>query len=301
MFRLLSKETNIFSVPIYIGCLLVIVILFNFFHISIVNIISALIAFSGIATGYVLFNKIALTRRSHLPLFLYTVFIFSLYPGALDIGLAVTLFSNSLLLILLTSEDDKLSKNSYLLVGSILALNYFFLPTTWPMILFVLIHIIATSDKIPLNIFRLFFGGTIVVIAYFSTMYFLNFNEFNDEYLPTITTEFYQKNFPLLVLIPIVGITLYAIVDHFVHYNRKSPSSKFKYTFLLTFLIANSITIFLYMGDHYEYLLLITLPLSIILSRYLRFLKKYWQQEIGLWMIVACLLFFKVNSYFNYF
>ncbi|MBP7174163.1 MAG: hypothetical protein KBA33_08885 [Cloacibacterium sp.] len=301
MFRLLSKETNIFSIPVYIGFLLLIVIVFNVFNINVLNMVSAVVTFAGIAIGYTLFNKIALTRRSHLPLFLYTVFIFSLYPGSVDIGIAVALLSNSILLIMLTSNHDKLSKNSYILVGSLLAINYLFLPTTWPLVLFVLFHIIGTSDRIGLNIFRLFFGIGIIFMGYFSLMYYLGYTHFDESYLPTTSNEWMMEYGPLASLFPIAVLTLYTIADHFIYFNRKSPSSKFKYTFLLTFLLAQIVSIFLYMGESYEYLLLITLPLTIILSRYLRFLRKYWKQEIGLWLITICLLLFKLNSYFHIF
>ena len=61
--------------------------------------------------------------------------------------------------------------------------------------------------------------------------------------------------------------------------------SKFKYAFLLVFSIAQLITIVLYMGKNYEYLLLLAFPSSIILSRMLRFLPKYWMREVGLWTV----------------
>ena len=75
---------------------------------------------------------------------------------------------------------------------------------------------------------------------------------------------------------------------------KKSPTSKFKYTFLLIYLFAQLATIFFYMGNVYEYLLLLALPASIILSRMLRFLPKYWMKEAGLWIIIICLMIFKV-------
>ena len=158
MFRLLSKESNIFSIPVYIGVLLLIVLGFNFLDFNTLDLFSAMITFAGIALGYFCFNALALNYQTHLPLLLYTVIIFSLYLGDLDIGIAVSLFTNSIILLLLTNVDMTLRKNSYILVGSILALNFIFLPTTWPMSIFVILHIIATSDKIGLHIFRLFFG-----------------------------------------------------------------------------------------------------------------------------------------------
>ena len=85
MFRLLSKESNIFSIPVYIGFLLFIVILFNILNFNTYEAIIAGITFVGIALGYFCFNAIQLNYQTHLPLFLYTFFIFGLYNGNLDI------------------------------------------------------------------------------------------------------------------------------------------------------------------------------------------------------------------------
>lgn len=297
MFKLLSKESNIFSIPIYIGFLLLVVVGFNLLNFSYLNTFSALITFAGIALGYFVFNQINLTYQTHLPLFLYTFFILAFYPGDLDIGIAVSLLTNSFLLLILTSPDDAVRKKGYLLVGSILAINYIVLPTTWPMFLFAILHIIATAERIGLNVFRLIFGIALTFFAYFCVMFFLNFRTFNPDYLPFPSKTFLTDFYPLYFLIPVVLLTLYAIADHFNHYNEKSPVSRYKYTFILTFTAAQTITILLYMGKHYQYLLLLAFPVSIILSRVLRFMPKYWMKEAGLWLITLCLVLFKIGTY----
>ncbi len=299
MFKLLSKESNIFSIPLYIGFLLLMIISFNVLDFNILDGFSGVITFFGVALGYFVFNQINLNYQTHLPLFLYTFLIFAFYPQNLDIGIAVSLLTNSFLLLMLTSPDEAFRKKSYLLVGSILAINYIFLPTTWPMFFFVLGHIIATSDRIALNIFRLFFGIIIMFVAYFSIMYFMHFTTFNPAYFPfkfgALTTDYY----PLYFLIPVVLLLIYAVLDHFNYYNEKSPTSKFKYTFILVFALSQFITIFLYMGKNYEYIMLLAFPVSIILSRMLRFLPKYWMREVGLWVIIFCLILFKAGTYFQ--
>lgn len=294
MFRLLSKESNIFSIPIYIVILLLIVIGFNFLDFNSLDIISAVITFAGVALGYFCFNAISLNYQTHLPLFLYTVFIFALYPGDLDIGIAVSLFTNSIIILLLTDNDLAVRRNSIILVGAILALNFIFLPTTWPMSIFVILHIIGTSDRVGLHIFKLFFGMSLVAISYFSIAYFLGMNSWNDVYFPFYSFEGSKNNEKLLWLSPIALLLIHSVFDHFRNFNKKSPTSKFKYTFLLIYLFAQLATIFFYMGNVYEYLLLLALPASIILSRMLRFLPKYWMKEAGLWIIIICLMIFKV-------
>lgn len=301
MFRLLSKESNIFSIPVYIGFLLLVVIIFNILNFNTYEAIVAVITFLGIALGYFCFNTIALNYQTHLPLFLYTFFIFGLYPGALDIGIAVALLTNSFLLLLLTSTDEDLRKKSYVLVGSILALNFIFLPTTWPMIFFVLIHLIVTSERIGLNIFRFILGMSLIALSYFSLMFFLNFNDWNVDYVPFGKMRFITEYKELLPLAPIVLMLIYAIYDHFKHYNKKSPVSRYKYTFLLVFSFAQVVSIVMYMNTNYEYLLLLAFPVTIILSRMLRFLPKYWMQEVSLWLIIASLIGFKAGTHFNLF
>ena len=299
MFRLLSKESNIFSIPVYIFFLFLLIISFNILDFKTLGVFSSIITFCGFALGYFLFNAIGLNYNTHLPLFLYTFFVFALYPGSLDIGIAMSIFTNSFVMVLLTSNQDEVRKNSYLIIGAILAVNFLFLPTTWPMFIFVLIHLISTSDHISLNIFRLFFGNALVFGTYFGVMYLIGYYDFDESYIPYVEDSFMQDYYPLYFLLPVALYVLYAVMDHFANFNKKSPSSKFKYTFMLLFFLAQLVTVFLYMGKNYEYLLLLVLPNVIILSRALRFLKKYWMKEFGLWIIILTLLLFKLSTYVN--
>ena len=299
MFRLLSKESNIFSIPVYIFFLFLLIISFNILDFKTLGVFSSIITFCGFALGYFLFNAIGLNYNTHLPLFLYTFFVFALYPGSLDIGIAMSLFTNSFVMVLLTSNQDEVRKNSYLIIGAILAVNFLFLPTTWPMFIFVLIHLISTSDHISLNIFRLFFGNALVFGTYFGVMYLIGYHDFYESYIPYVENSLMQDYYPLYLLLPVALYVLYAVMDHFANFNKKSPSSKFKYTFMLLFFFAQLVTVFLYMGKNYEYLLLLVLPNVIILSRALRFLKKYWMKEFGLWIIILTLLLFKLSTYVN--
>ncbi|WP_294266281.1 DUF6427 family protein [uncultured Chryseobacterium sp.] len=301
MFKLLSKESNIFSIPVYIGFLLLIVITFNLLNFNTYEAIIAGITFLGIALGYFCFHSIALNYQTHLPLFLYTFFISGLYPGHLDIGIAVSLLTNSFLLLLLTSTNEDIRKRSYVLVGSIVALNFIFLPTTWPMAVFVIIHVIATSERIGLNIFRFLLGIILIVFSYFSVMFFFDFTQWNIDYFPFGKLKPAEDYKELIPLIPVMLMLIYAIYDHFRNYNKKSPISRYKYTFLLVFSVAQLITIVLYMNKSYEYLLLLAFPSTIIISRMLRFLPKYWMQEVSLWLIIFSLTGFKAGTYFNLF
>ncbi|MDQ1160921.1 F0F1-type ATP synthase assembly protein I [Chryseobacterium sp. SORGH_AS 447] len=301
MFKLLSKESNIFSIPVYIGFLLLIVITFNLLNFNTYEAIIAGITFLGIALGYFCFHSIALNYQTHLPLFLYTFFISGLYPGHLDIGIAVSLLTNSFLLLLLTSTNEDIRKRSYVLVGSIVALNFIFLPTTWPMAVFVIIHVIATSERIGLNIFRFLLGIILIVFSYFSVMFFFGFTSWNIDYFPFGKLKPAEDYKELIPLIPVMLMLIYAIYDHFRNYNKKSPISRYKYTFLLVFSVAQLITIVLYMNKSYEYLLLLAFPSTIIISRMLRFLPKYWMQEVSLWLIIFSLSGFKAGTYFNLF
>lgn len=280
------------------GFLLFIVIAFNILHFNTLYVISAIITFSGIALGYFGFNAVGLTRQTHLPLFLYTFIVFAFYPGYLDIGLAITIFNNSFLVLILTNPDEDFRKKSYFLVGAALAINYIFLPATWPMSIFVILNIFATSKRIGLHIFRLVFGAFLVMTSYFSVMYVINFRSWNEDYFPFDVLKVNMNFQHLLYLVPIALMLIVSVFDHFANYNKKSPISRFKYTFLLIFTLSQLITIILYMGNKFEFLLLLAFPASIILSRFLRFANKYWKKEIGLWVIVACLIIFKLTSYF---
>ncbi len=301
MFKLLSKESNIFSIPVYIIFLLFVVIAFNVLDFSFLDGISAAVTFCGVALAYFVFNQINLTYQTHLPLFLYTFFVFALYPGDLDIGIAFSLLTNSFLLLILTSTEEHFRKRSYVLVGAILVVNFIFLPTTWPMLIFVILHIVATSQNIPLNIFRLTLGMILMAGAYLCAMYFIGYTTFDNRYFPIDIGKPMTDFYPVYFLFPIFALMVYAVIDHFNHFNAKSPISRFKYTFILIFTLAQLITIVLYMGERYEYLLLLAFPASIILGRMLRYFPKYWMKEIGLWFIIICLLLYKAGNYLQFF
>lgn len=300
MFRLLSKESNIFSVPVYIGVLLLVVIFFNILNFNTYEAIVGGITFLGIALGCFCFHAIALNYQTHLPLFLYCLIVFALYHGNLDIGIATALLTNSFLLLLLTSTDEVIRKKSYVLVGSILALNFFFLPTTWPLTFFVLMHLIVTSERIMLNIFRLILGAVLVALTYFSVMFFLSYNTWDVAYVPFGKMSFMRDFTQLYPLIPVVLMLIYAVFDHFRYYNQKSPVSRYKYTFLLVFLLAQTISVVLYMNTNYQYLLLLAIPVTIILSRMLRFMPKYWMSELCLWIIIGSLVVYTAGNYFPF-
>ena len=211
----------------------------------------------------------------------------------------MAIFINSILLFFLTDDRPRLRENSYFLIGNLLALSFIFLPNTWALSLFVLIHIIATSDKILSNIAKMLSGIIIIFLGYFCFMYSVGFKYFNSNYFPLISSEI-QTNFSkLYFLVPIITFCILGIMDHFINFNKKSPQNKFKYSFILAFLLTQCLILTFYMGENYEYLLLVTFPICVIISRFLRFLNKYWLQEIGLWLIIiSCLFSFKLNTFF---
>ncbi len=298
MFRLLSKESNIFSVPLYIGCLFLVFLSLNLLDLENINLISTIITFTGISLGYFLFNTIALNQFSHLPLFLYTLFVASFYSGTIGLGLALTFLMSSILLLILTSQNDQLRKSSFMLVGTILAFTFLVFPPSWPMAVFVIFHIIGTSSRIGLNIFRLLFGAVLITLSYFVVMYIIHYTSWDNSYFPFSTSlQMLESYYPLYILIPIVLMIIYSLSDHFKHYNEKSPISRYKYTFVLVFSLAQLITIIFYMENNFEYLLLLALPVSIIISRMLRFLPNYWMQELGLWIVVFCSIAFKIANF----
>lgn len=301
MFKLLSKESNIFSIPVYLGLLLLMIIGFNAFNINTLNIVSSIFTFAGVALGYFLFNKINLNSHTHIPLFLYTFLVFSLYSGSLEIGIAISLFINSFILLILTSSNEVLRKSSYMLIGCILALNFVVLPTSWPLIVFVLVHIFATSDRIPLNLFRLFFGMFLIGFSYFCLAFYFNLNSWDSAYFPFGDFKMSKDFYPLLFLIPFGLVVLYGVAQHFQHYNEKSPTSKFRYTFVLTFSLAQLVSILLYMGQDYDYLMLLAFPFTIIASRAIFYLPKYWLKELLLWLVVFSLILYKIAGYVEIF
>jgi len=147
----------------------------------------------------------------------------------------------------------------------------------------------------------LLLGIVLMTFSYFSVMYFVQFTSWNIDYFPFGKMKPVTDYTELLPLIPVVLMLIYAVYDHFKNYNKKSPISRYKYTFLLVFSMAQLVSIILYMNKSYEYLLLLAFPSSIILSRMMRFLPKYWMREASVWLIIISLLTFKAGTVFDLF
>ncbi|KUY25628.1 hypothetical protein BAS09_11410 [Elizabethkingia ursingii] len=298
MFRLLSKQTNIFSIPAYLVCLLVFISLFNILNFNLLSITSSIIAFLGIALGYFLFNNIGLNRNTHLPLFIYTILVFSFYFGDVSFPLAFTILTANLSTLILISNNEKIGKRSYFLVGCLMGFMYVVMPQTWPLIIFIILHIFATSGNISANLFRLFFGILLLFVNYAGLYYLLDIPDYYTRLIPYVSDKMITNIDPLIFLSPVVLFLLYSIYDHFVHFSKKSPSSKFRYTLLLVYSVSILIILIFYMGTQYEFLLLIAFPVSVITSRGLRFISKYWVKELILWGIIIFALLFKLAYYF---
>ena len=298
MFRLLSKQTNIFSIPAYMVCLLVFISLFNILNFNILNIISSIIAFLGIALGYFLFNNIGLNRNTHLPLFIYTVLVFSFYFGDISIPLAFSILAANLSTLILISNNEKIGKRSYFLVGCLMGFMFVMMPQTWPLIIFIILHIFATASNVAANLFRLFFGIFLLLVNYIGLYYLLDIPDYYTRLIPYVSDKMITHIEPLIFLSPIALFLLYSIYDHFINFSKKSPSSKFRYTLLLVYSLSILIILIFYMGTQYEFLLLMAFPVSIITSRGLRFIPKYWVKECILWSIIIFALLFKLGYYF---
>lgn len=289
MFRLLAREGNIFSLPVYIFLLVGILLVGGFLNFSLPFWPVVLVSFLAMALGYFCILRLNLTYGAHLPLVLYTLLILSFYKGTLDIGLAVTLLCNVILLLFLTDPDVATVGRNYSLVGALLAVNFIFLPLMWPMGLFVVLHLFATSPNIGQDLFRLVFGKLLMAVAYFCLVYFWGANAWDSRYLPIPTGIEFHSWQEYVWLIPLAGMTLVAVADHFLNYNKKSPVSRYKYTFVLIFGLSQLLTLLLYSGHNHDFFLLLALPLCIILARYLWHLPRLWMRNLGLLLMVLCL------------
>lgn len=297
MFRLLAKESNIFSLPVYIIVLLVGLLVGGLVNFSLPDWSVILTSLLALALGYFCILRMDITYNAHLPLVLYTLLIFAFYTGNMDIGLAVTLLCNGILLLLLTDPDVSAVSRNYTLIGALLALNFVFLPDMWPMGLFVLLHLFATSPNIPQDAFRLLFGKLLIAGAYFCLVYFWGANAWDARYLPLPRKLHFDAWQSYAWLIPVALLTVIAVADHFLNYNKKSPISRYKYTFVLVFGLSQLLTAGLYAGDNQEYFLLLALPLSVIFARYLCHLQRPWVRNIALLVLLVSLVGYRLFNF----
>lgn len=300
MFRLLSKQINIFSIPAYLILLLFFIGAFNSVNLNFISLISSGVAFVGIAIGYFLFRPVGLTRHSHLSLFLYTVLIFSFYFGEISPKLALIILGFHLLILtILKSRSEGHEQNASLMVGFIMGMMYLIMPGCWPLLGVILLHFTVTSNNISGNFIKLLFGLLLVFLTYLGIAYISDFSDPFFRLIPWVSFNIPASQFlPLLVLIPIVLFLLYAVIDSFVNYNKKSPESRFRYNLLIIYFLGGLVMVTLYMERDYEYLLLLALPLSVIISRGLQYIENTSVRESTIWVLVLTALAFKIGYYF---
>ena len=151
-----------------------------------------------------------------------------------------------------------------------------------------------------LDLLQFLFGGSLVIGGYFAIGYVLERTDTAERLIPYVSGQWTERYEAFWFLAPAVALLLYSVADHFANYSKKSPSSRFKYTFLLSYSVAMLTILVLYMETQYEMMLLIALPAAVILSRGLRFMPKEWLREGSFWLLLISLLSFRVYSFFNY-
>ena len=89
--------------------------------------------------------------------------VFSFYFGDVSFPLAFTILTANLSTLILISNNEKIGKRSYFLVGCLMGFMYVVMPQTWPLIIFIILHIFATSSNISANLFPTIFWNSPVV------------------------------------------------------------------------------------------------------------------------------------------
>jgi len=299
MFRFLSKQIHIFSIPIYILVLLLFISAFNVLVFNLLNTISSLVALAGIALGYFIFQALGLNNNRHLPLFIYTLFIIWFYFGSITFPLSFTLLGSHIITLILVSKDEIRRKKSYFLVGFLIGIMYLVMPESWPLLGFAFLQVFITSDNIASDLLKILYALILTFISYCAILYLFDLKLNLLDLVPYIPMQLIQKMpSDLLFLIPIVLFIIYSLGDNFLNFTKISPQSKFRYHLILIALICEISIIVFYMNSDYEFLLLSALPASIIISRGLTYIKNPILQEILLWVIILSGFGFKLAYYF---
>lgn len=295
MFQLLSKNINIFSIPFYIILLFVGLATFNVFYFTVDHLIAQGIAFLSIFIGFSLFRSISISYDKHLPYFLYCCFVFAFTPKDLTIFWALSFLTTNLIILIISNENDDLRQNSYFLIGCLLAFNFYLLPSSFLLLVFIIIHLCFTSDFVFKNLIQLLVGLLFISINYISLRYILNLDLVSETFIPLVSNQLVGSFYPLILLSFLGLFLVYSISDHLLSLRKKSLKSRFLYSILLMYFMTLSLQLFLYMNTDYEYFLFLSVPFSIIFSRGLTYMKYYWMKEVSLFLIIISLLLFKFS------
>ena len=301
MFRLLARPTNIFSIPFFIGILSFIFISYNAFYFDVFQAINSVVLFLAISLGYYIFNQINLTHQSHLPLLMYSLMLIGFYNDGLNFNLAMALLLINIIILILTSEKEVYRKKSYFIVGLLMSLCIMFQAETWPICLFLLVHIITSSERMAYNILQILFSLLLSLISLAAYRYLMGFELYQDDLLPYISYQFITDYQWMLLLLPIVLLLIFAIGKHLLQREQMSPNSTFRYNLLLIFLLSVMLMAIFYMGENYNFLIFLAMPSCIFIARFLLQMQESEWQEIWLWLMIISLISFKAITYYQLF
>lgn len=294
MLKLFSTEIKFFSIPIYIILLFIGLFCFNTFDVN--HFLPIMLSLTGICFNYFLFNKINLNYHYRLPLLLYTLFTIAFYTTKIDIGVAINLIINPLILWILIKKEN-FSKNHHLLIGLLLSIGFIFLPTIWVSIFFILLHILTKSKYVSYDLFRLILGFGFGMLFYFEIMYLMNHQSIDTHFFPYFSSEINPNTKLFYPIFPIILIFIGCLFHLFSKMMVISPTNQFKLIFILLYTLTQIFIIIFYMDNENEYILFITFPFSVILGRELQHFKNYWLKETLLWVIIFSLFLYKLFTF----
>jgi Family of unknown function (DUF6427) len=301
MFRLLARPTNIFSIPFFIGALCFIFISYNAFYFDVSQAVVSVVLFLAISLGYYIFNQINLTHQSHLPLLMYSLMLIGFYNESLNFNLAMSLLLINIIILILTNEKEVYRKKSYFIVGFLMSTCIMFQAETWPVCLFLMVHIITSSERMAYNLLQIFCSLVLSLISVAAYRYLFGLPLYEDNLLPYISYDFIYDYQWMLLLSPIVILLVFALSKHLLQREQMSPNSTFRYNLLIIFLLSVMLMAVFYMGENYNFLIFLALPSCIFIARFLLQMRESEWQEILLWLMIISLIGFKAITYYQVF
>ncbi len=238
-------------------------------------------------------------KENSYAVWFYSIWMIPFLHFFIDYRFAVALLLlNFVMIKVLEFENEKNDTKNAFDIGLFLALASLFIP---PLIIFFpfLFAYFLSLRGIDKTIGWMFFIGFLIpILGFIQITYLLDYDFLINYYTGSLMISWVEWNNYYLLLIPIAILIVISFVDHFMHENKQAANRKRMYVLLLLF-AAIILTIFaLFAADQTFYLAFLGLPISIMISKYLKHRKEDYLVYKNI-VLIGFLVFMVLFAFLN--
>lgn len=237
--------------------------------------------------SYLFFLTSKLFKGAGLPLWFFIIWFFVFSGISTDSRISVSLLLCTILFWrMVHAEERSDSKNYAFDVGICLSVSSFFYPPSLFLIGLILFNYLY-MQSLNFRVMLLFTLGFILPLAVGLQIVYLTDNM---HWLNEIKEYFYIEfwsNADVIALIPVALFIILTWFDHVSHSGTQDINKRHIYFLFFLYFINWLIILIIFAGENLNLLVILGLPISVFLSRYVQYMHSKIWKEVILWGFLA--------------